>query len=405
MSHRRRRISRVLLAVLAVTIGVGVFAWVRQVDSTRANEALATGATTTLPSGVLPATTASEKQAQPQQASAPFRTETPVLGTPALLATVNAAPIPLGAPAAVPAAADAKATEKSTETPSSSPAAEPAKASIKASQPPTSGGATTNAAGADAIGQAKAKVQAGKLLEARELLNAPLVAGRLSGADADAARALLSEINQTVVFSTRKFADDRLGGTYQVLGGDRLERIGAKHAVTADLLMRLNGLSDPRRLRAGSYIKVLKGPFHAVVNKSAFRLDLYLGGVPGSESAADATYVTSYPVGLGKDDSTPLGKWRVEPDRKVKNPVYYSPRGEGVIEADDPANPLGEYWIGLGGIEGDAVGKESYGIHGTIDPSSIGRMESMGCIRLKNEDVAVVFSALIEGKSTVLVVE
>jgi lipoprotein-anchoring transpeptidase ErfK/SrfK len=89
----------------------------------------------------------------------------------------------------------------------------------------------------------------------------------------------------------------------------------------------------------------------------------------------------------------------------VKNPVYYSPRGEGVIEADDPANPLGEYWIGLAGVEGDAVGKESYGIHGTIDPTSIGRMESMGCIRLKNEDVAVLFSTLVEGKSTVLVVE
>ena len=36
-----------------------------------------------------------------------------------------------------------------------------------------------------------------------------------------AARALLSEINQTVVFSTRKFADDRFGGTYKAVQCDR----------------------------------------------------------------------------------------------------------------------------------------------------------------------------------------
>ena len=88
----------------------------------------------------------------------------------------------------------------------------------------------------------------------------------------------------------------------------------------------------------------------------------------------------------------------------MKNPVYYSPRGEGVIEADDPANPLGEFWIGLVGLDGDAVGKESYGIHGTIEPNSIGKMESMGCIRLRNDDIAMVFSALTEGRSTVQIV-
>ena len=93
----------------------------------------------------------------------------------------------------------------------------------------------------------------------------------------------------------------------------------------------------------------------------------------------------------------------VEPHNKIKKPTYYSPRGEGVIAADDPANPLGGYWIGLSGIDGQAVGKTSYGIHGTIHPESIGKMESMGCIRLKSEDIALVFEMLVEGKSTVVV--
>ena len=116
-------------------------------------------------------------------------------------------------------------------------------------------------------------------------------------------------------------------------------------------------------------------------------------------------FVTSYPVGLGRDDSTPVGTWIVEPHRKLKHPTYYSPRGEGVIAADDPKNPLGGYWIGLTGTEGQAVGKLSYGIHGTIDPDSIGKQSSMGCIRIRPDDIAVVFDMMVEGKSLVLVKE
>jgi len=433
MSHRRRRISRVLLAVLAVTIAAGVFTYARRLGSTRANEVAAGTGESHSPITSQPAQ--AQPQAQPQSQEHPQSQPTlaglpPVIGEvavepakqtlpqvpPALLRTETPSALVTQTPARggittagnnAPASPVGKSsTPRELAAPSNNnarattPAADPAKVSIKAYQP--SGGAHTTLAGAEAIAEGRAKVQAGKFLEARDAVNAALVSGRLSAGDAESARALLSEINQTVVFSNRKFADDRFGGTYQVQSGDSLGRIGNRYNLTSDLLLRINGLSDPKRLRSGAYIKVLKGPFHAVVSKSAFRLDLYLGGLPGS--GGDVVYVTSFPVGLGKDDSTPLGKWQVEPDRKVKNPVYYSPRGEGVIEADDPKNPLGEFWIGLAGLDGDAVGKESYGIHGTIDPDSIGKQASMGCIRLRNEDVAVVFSALVEGKSTVQIV-
>ena len=419
MSHRRRRISRVLLGVLAVTIAAGLFTYARRPSPTKANGVAVQPAASTaasqprviaadppqtqptlamVPAGIDRAVIEPAKQSQqPQQPPTPLRTETPG----ALVTKTLAGQAP--APRAM--ASSAGSSDRSVAP--ASPAPDSGKVTIKPYQPSASTTSTsprpTTAGGAEAIADGRAKLQAGKHLEARDTVNAALVSGHLRGADADAARALLSEVNQTVVFSNRKFADDRFGGTYQVLSGDRLDRIGAKFGVTSDMLMKVNAMSDARRLRSGAYIKVLKGPFHAVVSKSAFRLDLYLGGLPNS--GADVCYVTSYPVGLGKENSTPLGKWLVEPDRKVKNPVYYSPRGEGVIEADDPKNPLGEFWIGLVGLDGEAVGKESYGIHGTIDPDSIGKMASMGCIRLRNEDVAVVFSALVEGKSTVLVTE
>ena len=136
-----------------------------------------------------------------------------------------------------------------------------------------------------------------------------------------------------------------------------------------------------------------------MVSKSKFTLDIYLGtpGEPGS------MFITTYGVGLGKDDSTPTGTWMAEAGKKIKNPVYYSPRGEGVTDADDPKNPLGERWIGLTGIDGHAIGKSSYGIHGTIDETSIGKQESMGCIRMKNADVELVFDLVVDGKSIVVV--
>jgi len=131
-------------------------------------------------------------------------------------------------------------------------------------------------------------------------------------------------------------------------------------------------------------------------------MDIYLGGFPGEKSSM---FVTEYQVGLGKDDSTPTGTWMVEAGHKLKNPIYYSPRGEGVIAADDPKNPLGGFWIGLAGTDGKAVGQESYGIHGTIEPDSIGKQSSMGCIRMPNEAIPVVYDMLVEGKSLVMVKE
>ena len=129
-------------------------------------------------------------------------------------------------------------------------------------------------------------------------------------------------------------------------------------------------------------------------------MDMYLGGLPGSKGSM---YVTSFKVGLGRDDSTPTGLWAIESHAKLRHPTYYPPEGGPPIDADDPKNPLGGFWIGLTGLEGQAVGKASYGIHGTIDPDSIGRQSSMGCIRLGAHDIAQVFSMLAEGKSMVRV--
>lgn len=236
-------------------------------------------------------------------------------------------------------------------------------------------------------------------LAVQRILNDELLSGHLAGPELDEARDLLGKAGEQLVFSPRPFRDDPHATTYTIQPGDRLVKIAAGFNVTSDLLSRINAISDPRRIKPGQQLKAIRGPFHAVVTKSRFSMDIYLGAPGGVGS----TFITSYRVGLGKDDSTPAGSWKAA--GKLKNPVYYSPRGEGIIAADDPKNPLGEFWIGLAGIDGSALGKSSYGIHGTIDPDSIGRTESMGCIRMRNEDAAIVYELLVEGKSTIVVRE
>ena len=54
-----------------------------------------------------------------------------------------------------------------------------------------------------------------------------------------------------------------------------------------------------------------------------------------------------------------------------------------------PNNPVGLVWIGLSG--------EGYGIHGTPEPSKIGKTESHGCVRLTNWDALRLASAVAKG--------
>jgi len=249
------------------------------------------------------------------------------------------------------------------------------------------------------INEAKAKADSDPVA-ARALLNEPYSAGRFTGADADAVRAAMMQLNAKLIWSPTQFNADPVVEFVQIDSGHTLTGIARSHAVPWESICRMNGVSD-RRIRVGQTLKVPKGPFNAVVNKAAFRLDLYLGGLPGD---AAAIYITSLPVGLGKDDSTPTGLWTVTPATKNKNPLWTNPRTNETFHGDDPKNPLGGFWMGLTGQDGNAVGKTSYGIHGTIEPDSIGKQASMGCIRLRHDDIALVYDLLTEGKSHVLVV-
>lgn len=285
------------------------------------------------------------------------------------------------------------------------PATKPASGAAEQSRPDLALVSTTQPAAKPVdlgplMTDAKAKLESGDLVTARDRVNAAIADGSLGGEPLEQAKQFVAGLNEKIIFGTQKFPADPYNTTWKVEPGTALWKLAKRFDVTAELLCRVNGLKDASKLRAGVTIKAIQGPFHLVVSKHKFTADLYLGA-PGG---AGSMYLKTFKVGLGSDNSTPTGTWIVDTG-KVVNPVYYSSRGEGTIAADDPKNPLGERWMPLKGIEGACVGQESYGIHGTIDPSSIGKNMSMGCIRLLDADITELYDLLVEQKSKVRVVD
>lgn len=372
MPRRSNRLSRTLIVVLLVTLGLGAFAYFHNLSSSRANDqSVAVSSPVEPETHRTPAGPREGVVLTPAAVVAPVR---PDVVAPAVVVASNTT----GAAEQADAGTDRKAT----------PSTSPSTPAVPDSAPTSS-----------ALSAARTQIAAGDLLAARASLNADLSSGQLGASDSAETRKLLSDISQVVYFSPKRFPDDPFGGTYNVAPGDNLAKIGAKFEITPGFLQRLNGITDPKKLRAGQTIKIVKGPFHAVVTKHDFTLDVYMGP-PGERGSL---FVTQLKVGLGKDDSTPTGVWAVKAGGKLKNPKFWGAGGLKPIDADDPKNPLGEYWIALAGMDGQAVGKDGYGIHGTIDPSSIGTQASLGCIRLKDEDIALVYDLLVDGKSTVTV--
>jgi len=106
-----------------------------------------------------------------------------------------------------------------------------------------------------------------------------------------------------------------------------------------------------------------------------------------------------YGVGVGREGFTWAGTQTVT--RKAEWPDWHPP-AEMIARqpylprfmAGGPGNPLGARAMYLG--------SSVYRIHGTNDPSTIGKFVSSGCIRLTNEDVADLFSRVTVGTKVVV---
>jgi lipoprotein-anchoring transpeptidase ErfK/SrfK len=261
------------------------------------------------------------------------------------------------------------------------------------------------AAALEAVKKGNSLLDAKKVAEGRAELSQALLSGTLPPAVAENVRKKLADLSDKMLLSAEIFDGDPYTYQYTCKSGDLLMRVEREQKlhVPIEAILKINHIADARSLRAGQTIKMIRGPFHAVVDKGAFTMDLYLH----REGCAPA-FVKRLRVGLGKNGSTPLGLWRVKLGTKQPRANWFPPPNAAErrsIRWGEVGYPLGTkgYWIGLEGTDEVTRGHTGYGIHGTNDPASIGRSESLGCIRLADPDIELVFSLLYESWSTVRV--
>lgn len=113
---------------------------------------------------------------------------------------------------------------------------------------------------------------------------------------------------------------------------------------------------------------------------------------------ASGKLLAAYPASVGSTDMpAPSGTWAVR--AVAPRPVYYydpsrlnfgkQASKQKLKVAAGPNNPVGSTWIDLT--------KDTYGIHGTPDPETIGKHQSHGCVRLTNWDAAELGKVIKKG--------
>ena len=196
----------------------------------------------------------------------------------------------------------------------------------------------------------------------------------------------------------------RLPGLYY---RNMLEKVAEEYHTTPDTIIALNGAD--KLIGAGQSLRLpnvapasrdygnsAKGDVVALMNL----LNVSAGDIKGSSIVIDKSegvlkvmgegdrIVAQFPVTMGSThDPLPLGTWKVTTYAFLP-PFHYQPdlfwdakdkTADDKMLKPGPNGPVGVAWLDLT--------KEHYGIHGTPEPSTIGRAESHGCIRMTNWDV------------------
>jgi len=182
---------------------------------------------------------------------------------------------------------------------------------------------------------------------------------------------LLDQLAGTVIFSPQSY----LEAPYEVLATDTLESIAARYDVPTGLLVKINGLDPTVPLKPGQQIKVVRGPFKAVIDLTRYELTLLLGG---------ERYAGRFQIGAGPE-LRQEGTYMVTDKRDLS-----------VLSAGNPTPPdgsRGTRWIGLG---------QYMGMHGTNQPGPLGRPTEQGCISLGQRDIEDLYDILSIGSTVII---
>lgn len=200
----------------------------------------------------------------------------------------------------------------------------PAGMAATAVAPPASSAVTgSSAAFATAWADAHEKLAAGRYAEALAALSIWYDDPSLGLEESQRLEDLLGQLAGSVIYSQH----DLLLPPHVVAAGETLPAIAASLGVSWQLLGKINGVDDPQRLMPGEHLKLIRGPFDAVVSVSRRRVSLQLTG----------NYAGSFPVVVGRQFLGRVGN--AIPVVEVRRGAGRDPQAAGFAAADPAAKP------------------------------------------------------------------
>ena len=133
----------------------------------------------------------------------------------------------------------------------------------------------------------------------------------LTPQDSMEVQTLLNQLAGSVIYST----EHRLEPPYVVQTGDLLDGIAKKYQVPWQLLAKINGISREDELQTGQKLKVVRGPFNAMVDLSDRELTLML----------DRRYAGKFSINIDPGATIEEGHWQV--NQKLNTPANVSQIG------------------------------------------------------------------------------
>lgn len=158
---------------------------------------------------------------------------------------------------------------------------------------------------ADAWPEIQSALDRRELARAHQLLSGWYGDSSLTPAEAEKVDLLLGQLAGTVVYST----EHQLEPAYVVRPGDTLETIAAQYNVPWQLLAKINGVPTVSAVQPGQQLKVVRGPFSAVVDLSRSQLTLLV----------DGRYAGRFPIVVPSGTMLTDGQWLV--DQKLAVPA------------------------------------------------------------------------------------
>lgn len=179
------------------------------------------------------------------------------------------------------------------------------------------------------------------------------------------------------------------------------EMLAERFHMDEDLLEQLN--RGRNFDEAGTVVTVANVNMKPVALPKVGRLEIDKTRKSVRVLAPDGALLALYPASIGSEEKpAPSGTLKVV--RVARGPTYtYNPdfkfRG---VKADrelkiapGPNNPVGTVWI--------ALNQKTYGIHGTAEPSKVGKVASHGCVRMTNWDALALAKLVRKGTPVVFV--